>query len=265
MRTLLDKLAPVLAAGASLALEVPASALTFLGASGSFQNPVGGAGVSFESSGGPYLDPQPAAPTGNQTAPNGIRWGNPVGPNRSGLRIYGSDYGPTGVNIPTDGTPSTVANVLTLDHINFPIFGGSAISSVELTLTYSFLDDDNNPFSVNDIVPITVEETPNSPPCPFPSPPGNPCSDRITLVQPQTLVYYIDNGPEFIELSLNFPTSGTNFIITDEGQQNPFSINATFVRVPAPVAFGAIGPMALFAANFRRLRKRYAPPSSESD
>lgn len=262
MESLVAKLAPVLVAGASLALATPASALQLVSATGVFQNP-GGPGallpgnVVFEP---PYLNPQPAATTPTQIAPTGIRWGDPA-PDpgdpalKNGLRFIG--FAPaTGVSIPTDGSEATIEDIFEIDYINFPTLAGSELTSLDLVITYNF--DTLSP--VIQTIPITILETTNSGTCDPPSglTPPVPCPDVVTLTEPSVGIIPINGGPEFLELTLSFPTTGTNQIIVEEGQQNPFFIDAGFRRAPAPIPFGAVGALSLFAGGFRRLRKRYA-------
>lgn len=267
----LRSLAPFAAVGASLAFAAPADALSFVSAFGGFQSP-SGPGTSIvgnvvqENLGGPYLNPQPTIKPAPNISPTGIRWGTPAtGGNKSGLRFVGVNYNQTGfspVPIPTDGSEFTIADILELDHINFPIQAGSQLTGVQLVIQYNFLNDLNAPFNVVQNIPLTINETTNSEPC---NPPGSPpCPDVITLTQPSTSVIPINGGPEFIELTLSFPATGTNQIITNEGQQNPFLIDIGFRRAPAPLPLGALGALSAFAGGIGRLRKRYIPASSES-
>lgn len=266
-----------LGTGLLLVLATPVSALTFLGASGFWSNPspTNNRAIVYENNapgtpGGNYLSPGIAAPgvpplgAPNTLAPAGIRWGSPspAGGSKSGLRSYGSTFAPGGVLIPTDGTITNVVETAYLDHINFPIASGTSIEQVNWNLTYNFLDDNNNPFSVLTVIPVAILETPNNPSsgvCAGNPPPGTrpPCPDRITLTQPNAAIVNIPGTTEFINLELLFPTTGTNVIFTAENQENFLRIDSRFSRVPSPAAFGGLGVLSLFVPNFKRLKKRY--------
>jgi hypothetical protein len=187
------------------------------------------------------------------------------------LRLYGSSFllAPGGgLTVPVDGSTLDVAKIFELDHLNNPIF--DAISGVNLTLTFNFLDDDNNPFNVvSSVIPITIEETSNTDTlagCTSGFQQSTiPCDDRITLTQPTVQLFPVDTpkGDEFLVLNLQFPSSGLNSIVTQEGGDNVFDINGSFTIAPAPLPFGAAGALTLFAGGFKRLRKRYATITSD--
>lgn len=271
MRSALRVLARFAVAGASLAFASPAEAISFVSAFGGFQNPSGpGTSISGnvvqENLGGPYLNPQPTTPPAPNLNPTGIRWGVTNG-NKSGLRFIGVNYDQPGfspIAVPTDGSEFTINDALELDHLNFPISisnPASQLTGVDLFIQYTFLNDQNVSFNVNQIIPISIDETPNVAPC---DPPGSPpCPDVITLTQPSVSVIPINGGPEFLQLTLSFPASGTNQIITNEGQQNPFLVDIGFRRAPAPLPFGAVGGLSLLAGGIGRLRKRYNKTASE--
>lgn len=266
-------LVSLLVLGATGWLSPSSRAITFVQAQGGWSSPFGpGAGAATqENLGGPYQDPQPAPPGPNKFQPTGIRWGVPStsGTNpegfRSGLRFFGADFNSAPVNIPDDGSTFTISNIFEIDHINFPVNLGTQLTGVDLVIGYDFETDGGSPFSVIQTIPVAIDETPNTEPCDPPSSlvPPRPCPDVITLTEPSVSVIPINGGPEFIELTLSFPTTGTNQIITEERQQNPFFIDATFRRAPAPLPIGAAGALSLFAGGFRRLRKRYAAVTSD--
>jgi hypothetical protein len=263
-------IAPTLGVGLVLALATPASALTFLGGTSFWSTPVGpGASVSgnvvYENqvgppAGGAFLNPQPISlPSPNNINPSGVRFGDPASTFKSGLRAFGSTFN---LVVPTNGTSVTATSIYVLDHINFPIFSGTQLTGVSWNLRLSFLDDSNNPFFVTSVIPVTIDETPNTPPCVYTAPPPNtPCPDRVTLTQPNTAIVGIPGTNEFINLQLQFPSTGTNSLITNENQQNLFPINGIFTRIPAPAPLGALGVLSFLAANFKRMRKRYSNTS----
>ncbi len=264
----------VAAASASVALATPASALTFVSASGVFSGP-SGTTVEPPLVLPPAADPLEPLPGGGiQTGPTGIRWGTAqTSAGRSGLRLYGSSYAGApggGLSIPLDATGLQVNKLFELDHINQPITG--AVSSVNLTFTFNFIDQNNNPTTViTSAIPITIEETDNTNTlagCTSGFQQSNiPCDDRITLTQPSIQFFPVNTpkGNEFLVVDLQFPTTGTNFIITQEGGQNPFDINANFRLAPSPLPFGAVGALSLLASGIRPLRKRYSAINTESE
>jgi hypothetical protein len=75
-----------------------------------------------------------------------------------------------------DLSPETEFEIGTLRHFNQPIYLGSQISAVDLTINLGFTDP---AYTTDFTFTLTVDETPNIEPCPYPS--TIPCSDKITF------------------------------------------------------------------------------------
>ena len=152
----------------------------------------------------------------------------------------------------------------TLQHFNNPISSGTAVSSVTLTLQTLFT---NPPLSIDFLYKSTVDETPNvANTCVYPSTPGNPCADKITIstVPSQTFDF---QGQTLTISSFFLDTNGnpTDSLISQEGGtttaqvfgrltkpgENPVEIPGDEVPGPLPV----LGIAAAFGYS-RKLRKR---------
>ncbi|MDX6485829.1 MAG: hypothetical protein QOF43_982 [Gaiellaceae bacterium] len=111
--------------------------------------------------------------------PNASRvlWGSPLGgtnTTKSGLTWLGSSGLATAFEAPF--------LIGKLTHANNPIAG--SIDAVKLTYQLSVTDGAASVINAPVPVTINVEDTPNAPPCPYPSDPGKECSDRITWSVP---------------------------------------------------------------------------------
>lgn len=232
-----------MAVTASCALAVglapaPAQAQVVLDkTTGTWSNPVGGTGIVFQT-------------VGDE---NQIRWGESTGSGKSGLGFTGVDPNPNLV-VPFE------TNFLlgTLRHFNNPISAGTAASSVSLTLETLFTQP---PISIDFIYSSTIDETPNSAPCTYPS--DTPCSDKITIstVPNQTFEF---QGKTLTLASFFLDSNGnpTDSLISQEGGTTTAQV---FGRLTAPPGGGpedavpgplpALGLAAAFGYS-RKLRKR---------
>lgn len=228
-------------AGCTLALSLaPAAAqaqVVLDKTSGTWINPVGGTNILFET-------------VGNE---NRIRWGESTGSGQSGLGFTGVDPNPNLV-VPFE------TNFLlgTLRHFNNPISAGTAAQSVSLKLETLFT---NPPLSIDFIYSSTIDETPNSPPCTYPS--DTPCADKITIstVPNQTFTF---EGKTLTLASFFLDENGnpTDSLISQEGGTTTAQV---FGKLTAPPVVGpedpVPGPLPVLgiAAAFgysRKLRKR---------
>ncbi|MFN8512858.1 MAG: choice-of-anchor K domain-containing protein [Chloroflexia bacterium] len=167
-----------------LAAWVLAALLLFALCAGARIAPVAASGpltVATQAQFANAFDPAVANPTscggpGQSTCTSGapvqVRWGTPAsGSGRSGLG-FAPNVGVT----PELGTPFQVGS---LTHYNFPITGGTFASSVELTINVVVSEGATVLFNAPVHVQFTIDETPNSGTCPYPS--TTPCSDAIHL------------------------------------------------------------------------------------
>ncbi|MEX1323627.1 MAG: choice-of-anchor K domain-containing protein [Synechococcaceae cyanobacterium] len=226
-------------------MAAPAHALTLVSAGGddsladgaaAWSNPIpGSAPLSTQ------LDPDLGGSAFDGYRVNwGIGFGGP-----SGLRWTG-----TVSNTPVViGSPIQLA---TLDHINRPIFG--AISGITFNLKLVF----DNPAATAIVpIPIVIEETTNTPPCPPFQQSGTACDDRITVPDTINTFVPIPNSTNFLGIDLSFNPAGDNTIISPENSENDgFPVFGTFREVPAPAPFGAMAVLSLTSRKILSLRKR---------
>ncbi|MCP9835588.1 MULTISPECIES: THxN family PEP-CTERM protein [unclassified Cyanobium] len=192
---------------------------------------------------------------------NQIRWGSPTNVNsKSGLGFTGEDYNPNLTILP--GTTDFLIG--TLQHFNNPISAGTALTSAQLTIDTLF--ENTNPLSIDFIYTTSIDETPNSTPCAYPSTPGNPCADKISIstIPAQTFTF---EGRQLTLASffLDSNKNPTNSLISQEGGtttaelwgrltdpgDNPVTGPGDAVPGPLPV----LGIAAAFGYS-RKLRKR---------
>lgn len=240
------------AAVAALLVGAPAKAINFVSAGGigplgenTWDNVSGGSNLTYAETG--------SGPGDTYT----IRWGS-GNSGQSGFQWTGNVPGaPIDIDF---GTPVSLGN---LNHINFPISG--AINSVDLNLRVILENPGNPNFDFTLTIPFTLDETPNSTPCPFPDPQANgPCDDKVTvprIVAPDSPVQ-IPGGNEFLVVELEWDGGtvvGDNVEQrTGESQQNPnLGLTARFQRVPAAGPLAGFAVFATFSTKLKKLRKRY--------
>lgn len=203
---------------------------------GTWSNPVGGTSILFQTVAGE----------------NQIRWGESTGSGQSGLGFTGVDPNPDLV-VPFE------TNFLlgTLRHFNNPISSGTAASSVSLTLETLFT---TPPLSIDFVYSSTIDETPNSAPCTYPS--DTPCADKITIstVPNQTFTF---QGKTLTLASFFLDENGnpTDSLISQEGGTTTAQVFGRLTKpgdgpgdaVPGPLP--VLGIAAAFGYS-RKLRKR---------
>ncbi len=142
----------------------PAPTMTITGAS--FHTVLGGADIEFCG--------QPGWPACVATPLTQVRWGTPAEPtNKSGL---GWDSGASHTIVYGDSFP-----IGTLTHFNVPTNAGTASTGVSLDLQVRVDPSVPGPalFDEAITIPFTIDETPNTLPCVYPS--SEPCADKITF------------------------------------------------------------------------------------
>ena len=231
-------------AGATLAVGLapaPVQAQVVLDqTTGTWSLPVGGSGVN----------------TPTVSGENQIRWGTPAtASGQSGLGFKGR--GPD-LNLPiTIGTNFLIGD---LRHFNNPINAGTQLTSAKLTIDTLF--ENTNPLNIDFVYTTSIDETPNSTPCAFPSAPGNPCADKISIstLPDQTFTF----GSQTLTMATFFlDGSGnpTTSLISQEGGTTTASLYARLTKpgqapgdeVPGPLP--VLGIAAAFGYS-RKLRKR---------
>src|SRR4030042_4212774 len=101
--------------GLTVGLAPVVGAIPIASVDGTWENALGGSNVLID----------------NSVDPRTVGWGTPPGGNRSGY-TWSLHPGPFPVDAPTDGSPFFLG---TFNHINYPIPGGSGITSVDLNFS----------------------------------------------------------------------------------------------------------------------------------
>ena len=141
----------------------PAPLLTVV--TGHFHDAIGGTSIA-------YCDPTTTACAAAPTMQ--VRWGTPADvTDQSGL-----GFEPTAATTVTYGANFAIG---ALSHFNFPTLAGTAATNVSLDLEVRVDPSVPGPslFDSTITIPFTIDETPNEPPCAYPS--TVPCADKITF------------------------------------------------------------------------------------
>lgn len=203
----------------ALAIVVPgvasAQSVTLNDLSSVFSGAVGGTNVSY------------SAPGDLST----VRWGtlNPGRENQSGYDFMRRDV-PLLIDL-TSGSNSFFLGTFT--HQNFPIQGGTSITSVALNLDLEFAD--AAPMTFTEFFTINHNETTNTG--------GGCCSDIVTFGGPGSGTSFVVDGRNYFLSLRGFSDSqtefnGTNEFVTTEGQANDAFLWADIALiVPEPASF----------------------------
>jgi len=195
-------------------VATPASAFTLERSSGTWSNVRGGSSIQ-------YID------LGEETQ---VRWGSAASSSgQSGL-------GFTGVG-GLDFAAETVFQIGTLQHFNNPIWGGTAASSVDLSLELDLAGLGLKTFDFT----LTIDETPNSGTCAYES--VVPCADRIAWTNSlATQSFQLDGTDYTLELlGVRHSLEGelVNSFISQEGGTSAAYL---FARLTADASVAPIFP-----------------------
>src|SRR4051812_44180595 len=179
--------------GLALAGNASAAQITFSAVSGNWHDPT---------------DNMPGSQTGEPAITNGvltstITWG--VGSPQSGYRF--SRTVPGSIVLPPAPTPFFPLGTFT--HLNFPI-NDPSLRSVMLDVVLSFTVDGVQTGPKTFTFEFTHDETPNNlNPCPYPTPAGELCTDRVTFVSGPNPTTFNVNGVDYT-LSMSFVDDSGN-------------------------------------------------------
>jgi hypothetical protein len=216
-----------------------AGAISLNLSSGSWNQPVGGSGIVYQT-------------VGSETQ---VRWGTPA---YGGGTSQKSGLGFTGVGPSTFGL-GEIFQVGQLRHFNNVVSLGTAASAVNLSLSLNF----DNPAATQSFnLNLQIEETPNAGSCAYFS--ITPCADKISISETslsnQFSVAGIDYTLQLLGFSLTPGGVPINEFISQEGGTNQASLFAKITAVepetvpePATVAGTALW---LLAARWAVANKR---------
>ncbi len=174
------------------------------------------------------LDNVPGSQPGDPVITNGIptssiSWGTTSGTPQSGYDVS--------ITIPDP----QMFPVATFAHRNFPVSDPS-LTSVQLDFVLDFLVNGVQTGPLTFTFTFTHEETPNNQvPCPYPTPPGEGCTDRVTFIDlPDPTTFTV--GGKTYTLSMSFLDDNGNpvseFITSEGGVVNTANLDGQFTLVP---------------------------------
>jgi len=184
-------------AGSALAAEI-----TFVSVVGSWRDPVDSVAGS-----------QPGDPVITNGDPiSSISWGTTTGP-QSGYDFIATL--PPPFTLPG---PIPYFSLGTFQHRNFAV-GEPSLVSVQLDVVLLLAVDGVPTGPLNFSFTLNHEETPNNlDPCPYPTPPGDGCTDRVTIVaSPVPTTFNVDGVDYTLEMSFLDNGSAVDEFITAEG------------------------------------------------
>ena len=181
---------------------------------------------------------------------NQVRWGDPIGPEKSGLGFTGNNG--------TANFGDTIALGL-LSSFNRTIAGGTGISGVDLKLNLGFggtLPIPNQNFTFK----LAIDETPNAAPCAYPG--ETVCSDRISFTNTTSSNIFSVGGTDYTLQLLGFSSApgGTpiNEFFSEEDGANRTQLYGRVVEsaaVPEPTTMAGLALAGGGLAAMRRRRK----------
>ena len=195
--------------------------------------------ITFVSVAGNWHDPtdnvpgnQPGQPTiVNGVPTSSINWGVTNG-SQSGYDF--SRTIPGAQTLPPAPTPFFPLGTFT--HRNFPVSDPS-LTSVQLDVVLVLNVDGVQTGPLKFTFTFNHEETPNNQmPCPYPTPPGEGCTDRVTFVSSPSPTTFNVGGVDYT-LSMSFVVNGNPVaeFITREGLINTASLVGQFTLPPSAI------------------------------
>jgi len=195
--------------------------------------------ITYQSVTGIWHDPvdnlpgvQPGDPViTNGTPTSSINWGTTSGTPQSGYDFTGAV--PPPFTLPG---PIPFFSLGSFTHRNYAV-GDPSLTSVQLDVVLAISVDGVPRPPLTFTFTFNHEETPNNlSPCPYPTPPGEGCTDRVTIVaSPSPTTFQVD-GIDYT-LSLNFLVNGTptnEYITREGGITNSSGLVGEFTLPPIP-------------------------------
>ncbi|HVS22791.1 MAG TPA: THxN family PEP-CTERM protein, partial [Gammaproteobacteria bacterium] len=204
--------------------------------------PIGSASaavITYVSVTGNWHDPTdnvPGVQPGDPVITNGvptsiIRWGTTSGTPQSGY-----DFTATIPPPQTFPGPIPFFSLGTFTHRNFEV-GDPSLTSVKLDVVLLLSVDGVQTGPLTFTFTFNHEETPNNlMPCPYPTPPGEGCTDRVTIVASSQPTTFQIGGVDYT-LSMSFLVNGnpvSEFITREGGTINTSGLSGQFTLPPPP-------------------------------
>lgn len=206
-----------------------AAQLTYLSVTGLWHDPV---------------DNEPGSQPGDPVITNGtptsiIRWGTTTGTPQSGY-----DFTSTLPPPQTFPGPIPFFSLGTFTHRNFEVGDPSLISTqLDVVLVISVDGVATGPLTFT--FTLNHEETPNNlNPCPYPTPPGEGCTDRVTIVASPLPTTFQIGGVDYT-LSMSFLVDGnpvSEFITREGGTTNTSGLVGQFIPGTPALTVEKSGP-----------------------
>jgi len=214
-----------------------AAQITYLSVTGLWHDPV---------------DNLPGSQPGDPVITNGIptsiiRWGTTSGTPQSGY-----DFTATLPPPQTFPGPIPFFSLGTFTHRNFEV-GDPSLTSTQLDVVLVLSVDGVSTGPLTFTFTLNHEETPNNQtPCPYPTPPGEGCTDRVTIVaSAQPTTFQVD-GVDYT-LSMSFLVDGnpvSEFITREGGTTNTSGLVGQFIPGTPELTVEKSGPATMNATEW---------------
>ena len=214
-----------------------AAQITYLSVTGLWHDPV---------------DNLPGSQPGDPVITNGIptsiiRWGTTSGTPQSGY-----DFTATLPPPQTFPGPIPFFSLGTFTHRNFEV-GDPSLTSTQLDVVLVLSVDGVSTGPLSFTFTLNHEETPNNQtPCPYPTPPGEGCTDRVTIVaSAQPTTFQVD-GVDYT-LSMSFLVDGnpvSEFITREGGTTNTSGLVGQFIPGTPELTVEKSGPATMNATEW---------------
>ena len=140
--------------------------------------------------------------------------------------------------------------VATFTHRNFPVSDPS-LTSVQLDFVLDFLVNGVQTGPLTFTFTFNHEETPNNQdPCPYPTPPGEGCTDRVTFIDAPDPTTFTVGGKTYTLAMTFLDEDGnpvTEFITEEGGAGNTADLDGQFTLVPPVLEVTKSGPATMNA------------------